>query len=827
MKLKKVLVMLLVVALIPALTLSLSANGKIDKPRVIKGAETLSVQGWTRSWKDTKKITLDEMMANRKLKQVLNFRSPRTIKRAPSADKALDNGSLARKSKAMSSPIIDFAGMSLSANGAGWPPDTCGDVGPNHYVQAVNTSIGIYNKSTGTLVSATTFDSFFGGSAPCTADNNGDPIVLYDRYNQRWFILDFAWSSTSGPFYYSVAASQTSDPTGSWWQYCFQADSSLLNDYPKSGVWHDGIYTTANMFTYSSGSFQHVKVWAFKTPDIYTGTLTSQSLTDTSNQAWSLLPTNSISATASTGPNYMYAVDANEYGGSAIDAIYVWKYNVDWNTPANTTWTGHSTMNVAAYGLTASRIPQSGTSTQLDSLYGRLMYPANYRNFGTHESVYLNHVAESGGKRVTRWYEIRINSGTSSIYQQSTYDPDSIHRWMGSIAADKNGNIALAYSASNSSMKPAIRYSGRLSTDPLNQLSQGEASMIEGTGHQTSYTRWGDYSHLTIDPDDDETFWYTTEYYSSSGTNWQTRIGSFKIATTPDTTPPVISNVASGSITASSATITWDTDEAATSTVEYGLTTSYGSTETVAGLSTSHSVGLSGLSASTTYHYRVVSEDASSNSASSGDFTFTTSTPDTTPPVISNVSSGSISDTSATITWTTNEAADSLVDYGTTTSYGSSESSGSLVTSHSIQLTGLSANTLYHYQVTSEDASANSASSGDFTFTTDPAPSGPEMLVYQLNMSTRGSNRARCRIRIRNDSNQNVSGASVSIAWTGASTSTQTKTTNGQGRVTFVSGTGSGTFTCTVTSVTHSSYTYNPALNPAAVGNPASGSINN
>jgi hypothetical protein len=442
------------------------------------------------------------------------------------------------------------------------------------------------------------------------------------------------------------------------------------------------------MFNYFSGQFQHVKIHVFKTPDLYTGTLTSQSLTDGSNQAWSILPSNSISATASTGPNYMYAVDADEYGGSAIDAIYVWKLAVDWNTPANTTWTGHSTLNVASYGLTASRVPQQGTSNTLDSLYGRLMYPANYRNFGTHESVYLNHVPESGGKRVTRWYEIRINSGTSSIYQQGTYDPDDKHRWMGSIAGDKNGNIALGYSVSSSTMYPSIRYSGRLSSDPLGQLSQGEASIVEGTGYQSSYTRWGDYSAITIDPSDDETFWYTTEYYVSSGTNWQTRIGSFKIASTPDTTPPVISNVAAGSITDTSATITWDTDEPATSLVEYGTTTSYGSTSSVAGYTTSHSVPLTGLTANTTYHYRVVSEDSSTNSSQSGDNTFTTNTTPTTPEMyvnsitmslfggnkkakadinIKNDTGGNVSGATVSITWS---GSVSGTDSGTTDASG-------------------------------------------------------------------------------------------------------------------------------------------------------------
>jgi hypothetical protein len=128
-----------------------------------------------------------------------------------------------------------------------------------------------------------------------------------------------------------------------------------------------------------------------------------------------------------------------------------------------------------------------------------------------------------------RWYEIRISGGNSSIYQQGTYSPDATHRWMGSVCADKNGSIALAYSASSTSINPAIRYAGRLSTDALGTMGQGEKTLHAGTGSQTSYSRWGDYSHLTIDPADDETFWYTTEYYASNGTNWQTRIGSFKI----------------------------------------------------------------------------------------------------------------------------------------------------------------------------------------------------------------------------------------------------------------------------------------------------------
>jgi hypothetical protein len=716
MYLKKFVIFLLAVSLVPGLLLS--------APKVKKGAEEITVQGRLIHWKDTVKLSMSEMMANQTRKPIMNFENPRKIKKKTSAaDPVVQTEGFNRGSLAMSSPDIDFAGMTLSANGAGWPPDTNGDVGPTYFIQTVNTSIGIYNKTTGALVSATTFDSFFGGSSPCTNDNNGDPIVLYDRYAQRWFILDFAWSGTSNGSFYSIAVSQTSDPTGSWWQYCLQADGTYMNDYPKCGIWGDGIYVTANMFQFG-GSFQHSKIWAFQKPNIYSGTLNVQSVTDGSYEAWSILPTNAQGTTAppNGAPNYMYAMDADEYGSPSIDAIYVWKYSVDWNNSSNTTWTGHSTMTTAAFGLTASRIPQQGTSNTLDSLYGRLMYPANYRNFGGYEAVYVCHVAEYSGRRVMRWYEIRINgSGNSSIYQQGTYAPDTNHRWMGAIAADKYGNIAMGYSVSSTSMYPSIRYAGRLSTDPLGQLSQGEASIVEGTGYQSSYTRWGDYSSMFVDIDDDETFWYTQEYYINSGTNWQTRIGAFKFNTTPDTTPPVISNVTATNIGDTSADITWDTDEAATSTVHYGTTTAYGSTETVAGYTTSHSVGLSGLSALTTYHYKVVSEDSSSNSSESG----------------------------------------------------------------------------------------------DNTFTTTDTPATPEMYVFDINLWKPNKRKARAIITIKDTDGNLVSGATIYVTWSGTVSANQSGTTGSDGTVTFNSPRGSrtGTYTITVTNVTHATLTYNASLN--------------
>jgi len=518
-----------------------------DKAKLKKGAKLSTAKGYSRLWKDADKTPLNKRVGKRKSRPVMNFENPKKIvKKTGTTDPVVQTSLLGKKdlnreALAMPEPIDDFPGMNFLEHGAGWPPDTCGDVGLNYYVQAVNVSIGIFDKDTGDMLSATTFDDFFEGPAvqgtPCDENNNGDPIVLYDQYVQRWIIFDFAWdpSETDGSWF-SIAASKTSNPRGEWWLYAFRADRTLLNDYPKGGVWNDGIYLTANMFSFA-GNFQHAKIWAFKKPDIYNGSLVAQSVTDDVWEAWAILPSHAKGSTPPPegSPNYMYAMDADEYGAPGQDAIFWWRYIVDWNNPANTVWDGSYLMSTAAFGLTASGVPQP-CGPDLDSLYGRLMNPAIYRNFGSHASVYLNHLCEYGGKRSERWYEIRINSGTSSIYQQSTYAPDSDHRWMGSIAADKYGNIALGYSVSNSGLYPSIRYAGRLANDPLNQLSQGEASMIEGTGCQYYYNRWGDYSSMTIDPADDETFWYTQEYYVSNGTNWQTRIGYFKYANTPD--PP-------------------------------------------------------------------------------------------------------------------------------------------------------------------------------------------------------------------------------------------------------------------------------------------------
>ncbi|HLP58341.1 MAG TPA: hypothetical protein VK186_05900 [Candidatus Deferrimicrobium sp.] len=514
---KRMLMLFVVLMLLPGLV-AFSAD------TVKKSTKVTTVKGTLRNMMDANMPSLDQLSTPRQMKPVLNLENPRKItQNSTVADTAIESPSLNPRTVKDVTAVTGFAAMTLTANGAGWPPDTNGDIGPNHYVQTVNTSIGIYNKTTGAKISTTTFNNFFGGAGitgtPCDANNNGDPIVLYDRYAQRWIIFDFCWySNYSGGSWFAVAASQTSDPTGAWYQYAFNADPVLMNDYPKAGVWHDGIYVTANMFNFSTGAFQYVKTWVWKKPDIYNGTLTSLSVTDSSYYAWSILPSNAVGTTAPTGPNYMFSIDADEYGAPSTDAIPWWTCAVNWST--NTlTWTYKGNVAVTAYSIVATGVPQKSSGVKLDSLYGRLMYSAIYREPG---KAYLCHVAEANSCRSTRYYEVAVNTSALTITRQATLAcTDGLHRWMASICADKNGDIALGYSTSSSAAYPSIR---------VRDVIAGTETVVKaGAGTQRTYSRWGDYSMLGIDPSNDETFWYTNEFYAATGTNWNTWVSHFNI----------------------------------------------------------------------------------------------------------------------------------------------------------------------------------------------------------------------------------------------------------------------------------------------------------
>ena len=442
------------------------------------------------------------------------------------------------------------------------PPDTTGAIGRTQYVQWINSSFAVFNKSTGAVVygpvAGNTLFAGFGGV--CETRNDGDPIVQYDKAADRWIMTQFA-VPPGGPFMQCIAVSQTSDATGGYNRYAFQY--SGFNDYPKMGVWPDAYYITFNMFNAAGTAFLGAQVCAYNRAAMLAGSLATQQCKQLSSAFGGLLAADLDGSTPPpTGsPNYILNGGTNN--------LNLWKFHVDWNTPANTTLTGPISIPVTAFNTACGGgtcIPQPGTTQQLDSLADRLMYRLAYRNFGDHESLVVTHSVTAGTTASgLRWYEIRNPNGTPAVFQQSSYSPDTASRWMGSIAMDKLGNIAIGYNVSSSTIKPSLRYSTRLATDPINTLSN-ETSIVVGGGSQlATLSRWGDYTTMTVDPVDDCTFWYTGEYLKTNGTfNWSTRITSFKMpncggvvalsATNPASQAVVAGATASFSVTASGGT---------------------------------------------------------------------------------------------------------------------------------------------------------------------------------------------------------------------------------------------------------------------------------
>jgi hypothetical protein len=445
-------------------------------------------------------------------------------------------------------PIRTFDGIPFPGVGCNCaPPDTNGAVGLTQYVQIVNEGYQVFDKATGNSVlgpnSISSIWSGFGGV--CQSGGKGDPVMLYDHLANRWLISQFAGSG-SAVTDECVAISTTSDATGSYYRYGFHLGTNFF-DYPHLSVWPDAYYMSMNVFNASGTTYLGPQPFAFDRTKMLAG-----------QPATFVSPVGPLGGSIDPflpadldGPTLPPAGAPNTFvgfPGQATNPNYTaYHFHVDFVTPANSTFTTFA--NPPAAGFTAlcptSRacVPQSGvtSSNYLDGIGDRLMFRLAYRNFGNHESVVGTYSVSSGGVAGLRWFELRnVTSGPVTVYQQSTYQPDTTWRWMGSAAMDGQGNLAIGFSASSSSIHPQLRYAGRLATDPINTLAQGEAHLYDGAGSQTgSGNRWGDYSSLTIDPVDDATFWYTNEYYSSTiSYSWRTRIGSFKLGTgTPTPTP--------------------------------------------------------------------------------------------------------------------------------------------------------------------------------------------------------------------------------------------------------------------------------------------------
>jgi len=452
----------------------------------------------------------------------------------------------------MPAPIVSFKGLSRPTWGICCPPDPVGDVGPSHYIQAVNIAVGIFSK-TGSQLAAFTFNSLWAGAGSgtaCDTTHRGDPTVVYDHLADRFYVADFAFSGSTStpPFYECIAVSKTSDPVaGGWWLYAIRTDDAAhpwLADYPKMGLWSDGLYMTANMYQ-GSFTFREVRVWAFDRTDLIAGAPVDMVIVDLNTDAYfSLLPSNLRGALPPAGRENLLV--SNELPTSTF-AWEVWKFHVDYEGPGST-FTGPINVSQASYSPMSAIVETPAGS--LDSVRERAMMQNQYRNIGGVESLWLNHTVRAISFNFIagiQWAQINVTGGTvvTTPVQEQNYgnlSNDNVSRWMGSLAVDKNGNMALGYSAASDTVYPDIRYNGRLALDSLNTLPQGEISMLPAPpgATQSGTSRWGDYSAMTVDPNGCD-FWYTNEYYETNGQDWQTRIGSFRFSSCAPTAATLIS----------------------------------------------------------------------------------------------------------------------------------------------------------------------------------------------------------------------------------------------------------------------------------------------
>lgn len=418
------------------------------------------------------------------------------------------------------------------------PPDPNAAVGATQIVETVNLSWAVFDKATGaTLLGPMSIPAIFSGfSSACSATFLADPIVLYDKLAQRWMIKIV---TLNNPYYTCVAVSTSSDATGTYNRYAFEQAYQGNLTGQEFGLWPDGYYfTQASFLNANKTSYVGPEACVLDRNQMLAGqTATMQCFQVNAVHLHGMIPSDLDGAIAppAGSPNY-YLMQ----GPAGSNSLYLYKFHVDFTTPANTTFTGPVSIKVAPYTSGSAdgvvSVPQLGTSQLLDANGSDLMHRLAYRYFANakqpYESLVVSHavMAGSGSSRTLgmRWYQIRNPGATPQVFQQGTYSPDSSYRWMGSIAQDKVGDFLMGYSVSSATMYPAVRLTGRVPTDPPNTM-EAEIDLMSGSGSQTGGGRWGDYTSVSVDPTDDCTMWYTNEYMAGTGAvDWATGLFSFK-----------------------------------------------------------------------------------------------------------------------------------------------------------------------------------------------------------------------------------------------------------------------------------------------------------
>jgi hypothetical protein len=455
-----------------------------------------------------------------------------------------------------STTLVTIPGLSMLGLGSGFtgpqgafpfvfaPPDPNSAVGATQVVETVNLSFAVFDKTTGATVLgpipiASLWNGFNSSCSSTVGVSLADPIVLYDKIAGRWVMRIV---TLLDPYFVCMAVSTTSDATGTWYQYAFSVAADGRQSGQKMGLWPDGYYLS--QWTYNaSGTYQGPEACVVNRAQMIIGkTATMQCFQLRSTVIYGMVPSDldGMTAPPAGSPNY-YLIQ----GPAGSNTLLLYRFHVNFTTPADSTFTGPVSIAVAPY-TPGSRdmlvaLPQPGTTQLLDVNGSDLMPRLAYRNFATasppHESLVVTQSVIAGtgssARTAVRWYELRSPATTPTVYQQGTYSPNNTNRWMGSIAMDMMGDMAIGYTAGSATIYPTIRYTGRQSTDPLDTM-ENEVAIFAGIGSQTGGGRWGDYSSMSVDPSDDCTMWYTGQYMGKTGQlNWGTRLFSFKFPSCP------------------------------------------------------------------------------------------------------------------------------------------------------------------------------------------------------------------------------------------------------------------------------------------------------
>jgi hypothetical protein len=445
--------------------------------------------------------------------------------------------------------VVSFDGIQSTGKEV---PDPVGDIGPGHYVQAVNSAFQVFSTAGNALTDPQLINVLWavpGESSPCKDELVIDPIVRYDKAADRWLISGFVSGDQPIEEHVCIAVSKTPDPaSGGWFLYALEnlgpdpddPDNEVRFNFdaPKLSVWPDAYYLST-----VQGSNLGLDIWALERDKMLTGADAGVIRFHVSPPGIALLPgdPDGPPPPANSPAWFVRQIDGERFAGSVSDHVAVYAYYVDWLNPDNSKFDLVASLPVEPFdsklcdaSLHDPCAPQPDTNTLLETLGESPQWRLQYRNMGGYQSLLFNHTvdADGNGHAGIRWYELQLLPGGAwKVAQQGTHYNEDLHYFMGGISMDVKGNIALGYSASSNDVHPGIRIGHRMAGDEPGTMPGTEYLAVAGSGSQVFNERWGDYSTMDVDPVDDCTFWYTHEYYEHppSEAGWLTRIISFRL----------------------------------------------------------------------------------------------------------------------------------------------------------------------------------------------------------------------------------------------------------------------------------------------------------